>query len=134
LEVLGEPSAQARHRHFSHGKFHGTYDPSKKEKETFASIIQKNAPLQPFSDTISLELMFYMSRPKYHYGSGRRSYFLKNSAPEYHAKRPDLDNLCKFVIDAMNKIFWKDDSQISKLVAEKKYSEVPRTEIIIKTL
>jgi len=134
LEILGEPKAQARHRHFSRGQFHGTYDPSKDKKESFASIIQKDAPKEPITDPISLELVFYMGRPKNHYGSGKKAELLKDSAPEYHSGRPDLDNLCKFCQDAMNKIFWRDDSQICRLFAEKKYSERPRVEILIKTL
>jgi len=134
LEILGEPRAQARHRHFSRGKFHGTYDPSKEKKETFASIIQREAPGKPLEGALSLQMVFYMSRPKNHFGSGKKSEKLKDSAPEYHIKRPDIDNCEKFVMDSMSKIFWKDDSQICVLHSEKKYSDRPRTEIIIKTI
>jgi Holliday junction resolvase RusA-like endonuclease len=131
LIVLGEPKAQARHRHFTRGTFSGTYDPSKDKKETFASILQSQAPKEPISDPIALELVFYMSRPRNHYGSGKKQGILKDSAPEYHSGRPDLDNLTKFVQDSLNKIFYRDDSLICQLTAEKKYSENPRTEITI---
>ena len=134
LEVLGEPKPQARHRHFTRGTFSGTYDPSKDKKTTFASIIQEQAPKEPICGPIALELHFYMGRPKNHYGTGKKSEFLKDVAPEYHTGRPDIDNLTKFIQDAMNKIFWKDDSQICVITAGKKYSERPRTEIIIKTI
>jgi Holliday junction resolvase RusA-like endonuclease len=134
LEVLGEPKAQARHRHFTRGTFSGTYDPSKDKKETFASILQSQAPKEPIPEPIMLDLTFYMSRPKNHYGTGKKSEIMKDTAPEYHSGRPDLDNLTKFVQDAMNKIFWKDDAQICILNAQKKYSERPRTEILIKTI
>lgn len=132
--VLGEPKAQARHRHFTRGTFSGTYDPSKDKKETFASILQSEAPKEPISAPIALELTFYMSRPKNHYGTGRKSEMLKDSAPEHHSGRPDLDNLTKFVQDALNKIYYKDDALICQLVACKVYSERPRTEIKITTL
>jgi Holliday junction resolvase RusA-like endonuclease len=134
LTVLGNPKAQARHRHFTRGTFSGSYDPSQQAKETFASILQSQAPKEPICDPISLELLFYMSRPKNHYGTGKKAEFLKDNAPEYHAGRPDIDNLQKFVQDAMNKIFWKDDGQICVISSQKKYSERPRTEITIKTL
>ena len=134
LEILGNPKAQARHRHFSRGKFHGTYDPSSTEKDTFASIIQRQAPSEAISDPISLEVVFYMARPKNHYGSGKNSELLKDSAPEYHSGKPDIDNLTKFVMDSMNRIFWRDDGLISVLSAKKVYSERPRTEINIKTI
>jgi Holliday junction resolvase RusA-like endonuclease len=134
LVVLGEPSAQSRHRHFTRGKFSGTYDPSKDKKESFASILQSQAPKEPISTPISLELMFYMARPRNHYGTGKKSEFLKDNAPEYHSGRPDLDNLTKFVQDSLNKIYYRDDALIYKLTAWKVYSERPRTEIIITTL
>ena len=134
LTVLGEPKAQARHRHFTRGTFSGTYDPSKDKKESFASILQSQAPKEPISDPIYLELVFYMSRPRNHYGTGKKSEMLKDSAPEYHSGRPDLDNLTKFVQDSLNKIFYRDDSLICQLKAEKKYSENPRTEITITTI
>lgn len=59
---------------------------------------------------------------------------LKDSAPEHHSGRPDLDNLTKFVQDALNKIYYKDDALICQLTAYKLYSERPRTEITLKTL
>jgi len=136
LTVLGEPTAQARHRHFQlKGVKHvQTYDPSKGKKGTFASILQENAPEIPLEDPILLTLIFYMPRPKGHYGTGRNEGVLKASSPEWHTGRPDIDNLVKFVQDALNKIYWKDDSQICQLRAVKLYSGKPRTEISIESL
>ena len=37
-------------------------------------------------------------------------------------KKPDIDNIVKIVLDAMNKFAFKDDNQITKLEVEKKYS------------
>lgn len=132
--VLGEPKAQPRHRHFQRGNFVTTYDPAAKLKESFAGILQAEAPKEPISVPMSLELTFYMARPKGHYGSGKKCECLKDSAPEHHSGRPDLDNLTKFVQDALNKIYYRDDALICKLVARKLYSERPRTEITITTL
>jgi Holliday junction resolvase RusA-like endonuclease len=134
LIVLGEPKAQARHRHFTRGKFSGTYDPSKDKKESFASILQSQAPKEAISEPIALEIDFYMSRPRNHYKTGKNSDMLKDTAPEHHSGRPDIDNLCKFVQDSLNKIYYRDDALICQLTAYKLYSERPRTEISIKTL
>src|SRR3990167_11124483 len=38
-------------------------------------------------------------------------------------KRPDLDNLQKTILDSLNGIGYKDDSQIVRLEATKRYSE-----------
>lgn len=48
--------------------------------------------------------------------------------------KPDLDNHAKGVLDAMNKIIYKDDSQIVDLVVSKFYSDYPRVEVFIKEL
>lgn len=37
-------------------------------------------------------------------------------------KKPDIDNIIKIVLDALNKMAFKDDSQITKIDIEKKYS------------
>lgn len=36
-------------------------------------------------------------------------------------KKPDIDNIVKIILDAMNKFAFKDDTQITKLCVEKKY-------------
>ena len=36
-------------------------------------------------------------------------------------KKPDIDNIVKIILDAMNKFAFKDDTQITKLEVEKKY-------------
>lgn len=38
-------------------------------------------------------------------------------------KKPDIDNIAKIVLDALNKLAFKDDNQITKLNVEKVYSE-----------
>lgn len=38
-------------------------------------------------------------------------------------KKPDIDNIAKSVLDALNKFVFKDDNQVSKLSVEKRYAE-----------
>ena len=54
---------------------------------------------------------------------------------QYIIKKPDIDNYLKSVMDAMNGIIYKDDSQISSISIIKKYViENPNTEININYL
>lgn len=39
----------------------------------------------------------------------------------YKPSRPDIDNLCKGVFDALNGVIWNDDSQIVGIHAWKRY-------------
>ena len=46
-------------------------------------------------------------------------------------KKPDIDNITKIILDALNAIAFKDDNQITKLEIEKQYSEEERVYIKI---
>lgn len=48
-----------------------------------------------------------------------------------HTKKPDLDNLVKAVLDALNGVAYTDDSLISDINASKSYAEKPGVYIMI---
>lgn len=134
LSVLGEPKAQKRHRHVNMGKFTRQYDPSASDKGDFLSVVQFKAPEKPFDVPLNLDIRFYFSRPKSHYKTGKNAHLLKDTIPNWHTSKPDTDNCFKFCTDALNKIFWRDDSLICSVTVTKQYSENPRIEILITPL
>ena len=128
--IDGKPKPLQRHRH--HGK--RTYDPSKKDKKDFLLRANKYKPDKPLQGAIVLGLLFYIERSKSHYRSGKYRHLKKKKAPKYHTNTPDLDNLIKLVSDALNGVFYKDDSQIMLIKAEKHYAsniEKPKTVVMI---
>lgn len=131
LVIPGEPKAQKRHRSTSINGFIRNYDPSQSSKKDFLCAVMNNAPEKPLEYPIHIDLFFYFSRPKSHYGTGKNASNLKPSAPRFHTTKPDIDNLYKFVTDALNKIYYRDDSLISEVYMMKIYSERPRIEIVI---
>jgi len=108
-----------------------SYDPSAGDKQNLREVIQAKAPAELLTGPLRIDLFFYFSRPKAHYGTGRNSGKLKSSAPSWKVSKPDRDNLDKFVLDAMTTVFFKDDSQICDGRIVKQYSERPRTVIFI---
>ena len=46
-------------------------------------------------------------------------------------KKPDIDNIAKSILDAMNKFVFKDDNQVAKLLIEKKYGELEKVYVKI---
>ena len=58
----------------------------------------------------------------------------REAAGRYHVKKPDADNLVKGVFDSLNKIVWKDDNQVAKVIAEKVYGEDPGIHVVINQL
>lgn len=45
--------------------------------------------------------------------------------------KPDIDNLAKSILDAINGIAYKDDNQIVDLLARKYYAEVPFIRVMV---
>jgi Holliday junction resolvase RusA-like endonuclease len=85
---------------------------------------------------IQIEATFYIASPKYITNSKLKSE-LAGECLLNPITRPDLDNLLKSVLDAMNGLIYKDDSQIAKLTAYKHYSEAnddakPGIQLIVK--
>ena len=114
-----EPVSLKRHRHRLKG---GTYDPSKKDKDDFIKLIH-NLPEEKMSKPIKCILHFYCKRPKNHYKTGKNANILKDTAPKYNTNNKDLDNMVKFVLDALNDKLYVDDSQIFEINCIKSYAE-----------
>ena len=52
----------------------------------------------------------------------------------YKKSVPDSDNLCKVLMDAMNKIVWTDDARVAVLHVTKKYSDKPGVHVLIREI
>jgi Holliday junction resolvase RusA-like endonuclease len=49
-------------------------------------------------------------------------------------KKPDIDNVCKIILDALNGVCYADDVQVCRANLEKFYSENPRVEVEIEEM
>jgi len=121
--IKDKPKALKRHRMTRSGH---SYDPSSKDKKDFILQIT-NKPKEPITGGIYLKVRFVMPLAKKWYRTGKYAGNLKDNTPYAHIFTPDIDNLLKFVMDAANKVIWKDDSQIWKVYMEKVYGEEPMT-------
>lgn len=49
-----------------------------------------------------------------------------------HARKPDLDNLCKELLDCMTRLhFWHDDGQVFSVRMEKRYADPPFIRVLL---
>jgi len=138
FSISGEPKAQKRHRHRTiqpkdkrRKSFVQTYDPCSKEKEAFRTLAARFAPDRPLECPIRVAIHCFMPHAKTHIGTGKNAGKIKPSAPSLHIKKPDVDNLAKFVMDALTGLFWKDDSVIYSMHVVKSYSTDPMTVVAI---
>lgn len=125
LEILGKPMGKQRPRL---GKF-GTYTPQKTANyETLIkySFTQKYPNFKPYESELKAKITAIFEVPK-SYSKKKREALLpisgiENSGAGYIHK-PDCDNIAKIVLDALNGLAYKDDSQITALLVFKEYGE-----------
>ena len=116
--VYGEPIPLSRHM-VGRGRM---YNPSAKAQKLFSDSCADKLPITPMDGPIEANLIFYFSRPKSHYGTGKNSNKLKDNIDTWHSKKKDLDNLIKFVLDSLNHKAYLDDSQICIINSAKLYT------------
>ena len=118
LDVVGVPMAQARPRRGRNGSF---YNPKNKDMACFKAEIEDGVKGLVFNadQPVAVDMKFFMRRPNDHFKSKDRSNTLKTNLPFAHTAKPDVDNLIKFMLVAMNKIVYEDDKQVVKLVVYK---------------
>lgn len=124
FDVDGEPVGQPRVR-FSR-KSGGVYTPTTADAWKVAVIMaaKRQRPAAMLDGPISCRIVFRFARPKAHFHAGRRSGELRASAPFWHAGKPDIDNLAKSTLDALNHAgIWFDDAQVCELLVSKCYSD-----------
>jgi Holliday junction resolvase RusA-like endonuclease len=123
--VEGNPVPKSRPRVVTKGKRRFAFIPKKvKEWESLVSEEAKKHFESPFAWPVIVTMTFYMPRPK----SRRLDYWVSTT--------PDLDNLEKSVLDALNEIAYNDDRLVVAKSASKKYTNgnKPRVEIIVTSI
>jgi len=89
------------------------------------ALNQQHSDMPFYTKPICMDITFFMPLP--------RKKKISNY-PLYHVQRPDIDNLCKLILDAATGVLWQDDKVISKLIAQKIYDGKPRIEFTITPL
>ena len=123
IEISGPPVSWKRARRCGNRYF----DAQAPEKQ----MVQLQAKFQlkshkPFLSPVRAHILFEMPIPS-SWSKKRQTAALKTP----HSTLPDLDNLIKFVLDALNGVVWKDDSLIYEINATKKYGDVAKTTLWI---
>ena len=127
FEILGKPLGKARPRVTRKGF---TYTPKKTVnyenliRWTFQSKFPNH---KPFEGYIESEIKAIFDVPKSY--SKKKTIELLNGSCNYDHK-PDLDNIAKIVLDSLNGIAYKDDSQVTVLKVIKEYGD--QAKIIVK--
>ena len=131
--IPGKPVAKGRPKFSMRGGFASAYTPKKTKdaekliKEHAFSYIQSlvwcstGEYNMPLASPLNVDITFYKKKPK-------------TCKTEMWVQRPDIDNYVKLILDALNGVFWVDDSQIVELSARKVFGEPERTEVEVSEL
>lgn len=121
FEVEGKIVGKERPRVNSHTGM--VYTPNKTKDYEF--LVQQsfkvyNPNFKMLEGRISIEIIAYMSIPKNTSKLKMQAMLENKTSP---TKKPDIDNIAKSILDAMNKFVFKDDNQVSKISVEKRFGE-----------
>lgn len=83
-------------------------------------FILKYRRINPLEGRIKIQIKAYMGMAK-NISKKQKEEMIKNTISP--TKKPDIDNIAKVILDALNKLAFKDDNQITKLEIEKFYAE-----------
>lgn len=122
--VMGKPQGKARPRFDSRRKV--TYTPkSTKNYETLVrtSYITQCKDTFPLYGAVKAEIIAYYPVPKSASASERKKMLSGVKKPTL---KPDIDNIIKAILDALNGCAYRDDASVTMVIAEKRYSETPR--------
>ena len=131
--VNGIPKAKGRPKFSRAGNYVNTYTP--KETLVYENLVKLEYERQCedlyFGDMpLQAKITAYFPIPK---NVSKKKHLEMSEGEVGHTKKPDCDNIAKIILDALNHIAFKDDSQICKLIVEKLYSDEPRVEVVIET-
>jgi Holliday junction resolvase RusA-like endonuclease len=128
--IPGDPVAQPRPTISTRGGFARAYVDAKHPIHAYKQAVRLayvNAGGEVIEGPVEVKITCWFSRPKSH--SKKRSV-----APEPKITKPDLDNVGKAILDALNEIAYNDDGQVYRLTVEKWHvgpNENVGTEILI---
>jgi len=138
LTLHGMPKGWSRAGHRIAGKegalFVQTYTPTpmRKYQDSIRGIARAvMVGRRPLTGALSVSLRFRMPIPKSEPKWRREAMAAGEIA---HIVKPDKDNLTKAVYDALNKIVWIDDAQITRGFQTKVYSLQPGIDVRIEAL
>ena len=124
--VPGPPVAKGRPRMTRAGHI---YTPKKTHDAEALFRLYARTNLNRATGPLSMRVRFGMPIPKSYSKKKRQAI---QAGEFHHDKKPDLDNLLKLVLDALNGVAYEDDKQVIDISACKFYAESVGTTVQLK--
>ena len=128
IVVPGKPVGKQRARVVSTGKGTHSFTPlTTVQWEGLIKLLARQAGIQPTDMPTSVRIEIERTVPQ-SWSRKRKSQAL---SAVWATGKPDIDNVIKAVLDALNGIAWRDDAQVVNLTATRTFTERDQTTISI---
>lgn len=133
FEVPGEPRGKGRPRFARMGKGVRAYTDEKTasfENRILSCYLEQiGAPATPPEDQLHVFVVAWFGVPKSYPKAMHKA--AADGVMQPVTKKPDVDNILKSVLDALNGVAWKDDAQVYYAVVHKVYGTRPRLDVTL---
>jgi Holliday junction resolvase RusA-like endonuclease len=129
--VTGKPVGKGRPRASTRGGFVRMYTDAKTlgyEAAIADEAARAMSGAEPFETPMQMQVSCYYPIPKSWPKKIKQGAIDEEVFPKV---KPDLDNVVKAVLDALNGVVYLDDAQVVNLVATKRYATEPRVEVYV---
>lgn len=132
FEIEGKPVGKGRPRFKRMGNFVQTYTPAATaDYEKMVRLRFQNAGGQITEKPVKIEIAAFFAPSKSTRKRDKTEMLANRILP---AKKPDCDNIAKIILDALNQIAYKDDSQVVELSVKKKYASEAKVSVHIEEM
>ena len=116
FRIPGKAEGKGRPRFMKNGH---TYTPDKTRnyEELVRTLYKAKYKGEPTDEPVTVTINIYTT-PAKSLSKKKRAELLKQSP----MKKPDLDNVAKIILDALNKVAWQDDTQVVSLKVHRAWS------------
>lgn len=128
FSVEGNPVGKQRPRFTKMGR---TYTPKKTsdyESQIKAQALSAMGPAEPLETPVAVYIYINHAIPASYSKKRKEACLSRLERP----KKPDLDNVAKAYLDAMNGIVYKDDVQVVSLHVTKRYDTIASVHVCVK--
>lgn len=112
-------------------KYGKAYTPTKTKNYEYLArfyFIEKYPNFKPMEGRVKVEIIAYFEITKSTSKKREAEMLADNISP---TKKPDIDNITKIILDAMNKFAYLDDTQVTHCTVIKKYAATPKVVVKI---
>lgn len=133
FEVKGEVVGKGRPRFTTQGGYVRTYEP--KKTKDYESLIAREytKKYRNFVSDKALRVGVYIYvKPAESISNKKKTSFLNNEFMP--TKKPDVDNVIKCVLDALNNVAYHDDTQVVEQAVKKRFGEEEKIVVFIEEI